>query len=225
MIIKFSNIFTIKKLINISRIYNIRYISKINKKNLLELLNNHNAIKTIQRNFRNKLILNSECPICNEKLIYPFVSFKIGSVFFYYDFKTIVLYFEKTGDFRDPCTRKIITDKKIREINLLINYYYGRRTNKTLITKCMIKNAEFNIVTYCLYDIIKELDYIETSKLSLIYENVLPRFIYYINYLINRYPVEEFIIILNSCKESIKNDTLLQYIMFIESKILLKNLI
>jgi hypothetical protein len=89
----------------------------------------------------------------------------------------------------------------------------------------MIKNAEFNIVTYCLYDIIKELDYIETSKLSLIYENVLPRFIYYINYLINRYPVEEFIIILNSCKESIKNDTLLQYIMFIESKILLKNLI
>jgi hypothetical protein len=80
----------------------------------------------------------------------------------------------------------------------------------------MIKNAEFNIIAYCLYDIIKELEYIDTSSLSLIYENVLPRFIYYINYLIKRYPKEEFIIVLNSCKESIKNNTLLEYINFVE---------
>jgi hypothetical protein len=215
-LIKFSELFTIKKLRKIARIYNIRYISKFKKCNLLNTLNNYNAIKIIQRKFREKLILNAECPICNENLVYPFVSFKINNVFFYYDFKTIVLYFEKTGDFRDPCTRKPISDKKIFEINSLINYYYGKYTNKILITRGMIKNAEFNIVAYCLYDIIKELEYIDTSKLSLIYESVLPRFIYYINYLIKRYPVEEYTIVLNSCKESITNDTLLEYIKFIE---------
>ena len=216
-IIKFSKIFTIEKLRKIAKLYKIRYISKLKKCELLNLLNNYNAIKLIQRKFRNKLILNTECPICNEILVYPFVSFKINSTFFYYDFKTIVSYFEKTGDFRDPCTRKTISDKKIFEINLLIKYYYGNCTNKILISRGMIKNAEFNIIAYCLCDIIKELEYIDTSRLSLIYESVLPRFIYYINYLIKRYPIEEYVIVLNSCKESIKNDTLLEYIKFIEN--------
>ena len=215
-LIKFSEIFTVKKLRRIAKIYNIRYISSIKKKPLLNLLNNYNAIKLIQRNFRTKLLLNKECPICNEILLYPFVSFKINNKFFYYDFKTIVSYFEKTGDFRDPCTRKVISDKKINEINLLINYYYGKYTNKVLVTRGMIKNVEFNIIAYCLYDIIKELDNIDCSRFSLIYESVLPRFIYYINYLINRYPKEEFMVVLNSCKESIKNYTLLEYINFIE---------
>ena len=84
----------------------------------------------------------------------------------------------------------------------------------------MIKKVEFNIVTYCLYDIIKELESINeknNKKLDLIYINILPRFIYYINYLIIRYPKEEFIIVLNACKESIKNDTLLEYIHLIEN--------
>lgn len=216
-LIKFSKIFTIEKLRKIAKIYKIRYISKFKKHELLDLLNNYNAIKLIQRKFRDKLILNVECPICNENLVYPFVSFKINSTFFYYDFKTIVSYFEKTGDFRDPCTRKAISDKKIVEINSLIYYYYGRCTNKILISRGMIKNAEFNIIAYCLCDIIKELESIDTSKLSLIYESVLPRFIYYINYLIKRYPIEEYLIVLNSCKESIKNDTLLEYIKFIEN--------
>jgi len=216
MFIKFSQNFTINKLRKIAKIYNIRYISTIKKKDLLDLLNKYNAIKIIQRKFRNKLMLNRECPVCNEVLIYPFVSFKINNAFFYYDFKTIVSYFEKTGNFRDPCTRETISDKKISEINLLINYYYGKNTNKMLVTRGMVKRVEFNIIAYCLYDIIKELDAIDTSKLSLIYECVLPRFIYYINYLIKRYPKEEFIIVLNSCKESIKNDTMLEYIKIIE---------
>jgi len=108
MFIKFSKIFKVNNLRRIAKIYNIRYVSKVKKKDLLDLLNKYNAIKTIQRKFRNKLILNRECPICNEILKYPFVSFKINNVFFYYDFKTIVSYFEKTGNFRDTCTRETI---------------------------------------------------------------------------------------------------------------------
>jgi hypothetical protein len=219
-LIKLSNIFNVKALKRIAKLYKIKYISNMTKDKLLDLLNNYNAAKFIQRVFRSKLILNAECPICNDILVYPFISFKINNVFFYYDFKTITSYFEKTGDFRDPCTRKLISDKKIYEINALISYYYGKSSNKKLITKNMIKNTEFNIITYCLHDLIKELDY--NSKYNLldlnsIYENILPRFIYYINYLINRYPTEEFIIVLNACKESIKNPTLLKYIHFIET--------
>jgi hypothetical protein len=227
-LIKFSDAITFKIALNIAKLYKIKYISKLKKKPLINLLNNFNAAKIIQRSFRKKLILNIECPICNEKLIYPFVSFKIREKFFYYDFNTIITYFEKTGDFRDPCTRTQISEKKIHEINSLISYYYGKSTKKTVITRDMIKTAEFNIVTYCLYDLIKELDYEknnenekETEKIcnfsDLIYVNVLPRFIYYISYLISRYPKEEFIIVLNACKESIKNDTLLEYIRLIEN--------
>jgi len=233
-LIKFSDAITFKIALNIAKLYKIKYISRLKKKPLINLLNNFNAAKIIQRNFRKKLILNIECPICNEKLIYPFVSFKIRDKFFYYDFNTIITYFEKIGDFRDPCTRTPISEKKIHEINSLISYYYGKSTKKAVITRDMIKTAEFNIVTYCLYDLIKELDCKkiyeneknyenenENEKIcsfsDVIYINILPRFIYYISYLISRYPKEEFIIVLNACKESIKNNTLLEYIRLIEN--------
>jgi hypothetical protein len=215
-LIRFSNTFSLKAANNIAKIYKIKYISRLNKNNLLILLNRFNAAKMIQRNFREKLILNKECPICNEKLVYPFVSFKIGNKFFYYDFNTIISYFEKSGDFRDPCTRKPIPDKKIYQINSLINYYYGKYSKRILITKEMIKNVEFNIITYCLYDLIKELNTF-TINLDNIYETVLPRFIYYINYLIIRYPIDEFKILLNACKQSITDNTLLEYIKYIDN--------
>jgi hypothetical protein len=218
-IIKFSNIFKLKNLRNIAKIYKIKFVSKLNKTTLINLLNNHNAVKIIQRNFRNKLFLSKECPICNEILIYPFVSFKINDKFFYYDFKTIVTYFSKTGDFRDPCTRQLIPDSKICKINDLINYYYGNRSNKILISKNMVKSAEFNIITYCIYDLIKELESVETLSLKDTYENILPRFVYYINYLIKRYPVEEISIVLKACKASVKNATLLEYLKLVEIKI------
>ena len=218
-IIKFSNIFKLKNLRNIAKVYRIKFVSKLNKESLINLLNKHNSVKTIQRNFRNKLFLFKECPICNEILIYPFISFKINDKFFYYDFKTIVTYFSKTGDFRDPCTRKLIPDHKICKINDLINYYYGNRSNKILISKNMVKNAEFNIITYCIYDLIKELESLETLSLNYTYEIILPRFVYYINYLIKRYTFEEISIVLKACKASIKNTTLIEYLKLVEIKI------
>jgi hypothetical protein len=225
-LIKFSNAITLKTALNIAKLYKIKYISHLKKFNLINLLNNFNAAKLIQRTYRKKLFLNVECPICNEILTYPFVSFKIREKFFYYDFNTIITYFEKTGNFRDPCTRVLISEKKIYEINSLISYYYGKSTKKIIITHGMIKITEFNIITYCLYDIIKELESIKLNekldgkldeKLDIIYTNILPRFIYYISYLNNRYPIEEFIIVLNACKESIKNETLLEYIHLVEN--------
>jgi hypothetical protein len=83
----------------------------------------------------------------------------------------------------------------------------------------MVKSAEFNIITYCIYDLIKELESVETLSLKDTYENILPRFVYYINYLIKRYPVEEISIVLKACKASVKNATLLEYLKLVEIKI------
>jgi hypothetical protein len=155
------------------------------------------------------------CPICHESLKYPVVSIKVNDKFFYYNFFTLVEYLNKTNDFRDPCTRQLIKDNKLIQINKLIRYYYGKNTNKILISKSMIKTTDLNIITYCLYDIINEIHNKDVA-LEEIYHNILPRFIYYINYLIKNHPKEDSEIILSACKESVNNTIILDYIQLLE---------
>jgi len=215
MLISYSKTFTIKVIKNLCRIKGIRYISNYNKDLLLVLLKQYNAAKIIQNSLRNKTLNEKTCPICHEPLKYPFVSIKVKDKFFYYDFYTFVEYLNKTQDFRDPCTRQVIKDNKLLQINKLIRYYYGKTTNKILISKSMIKNTDLNIITYCLYDILNE---IQNKHISLekIYHNVLPRFIYYINHLIKNHSKEDSEIILKACKESMDNSIILDYIRLIE---------
>ena len=139
----------------------------------------------------------------------------MNNKFFYYDFYTLVEYLNKSQDFREPCTRQIINDYKLLEINKLIRYYYGKNSNKILISKSMIKNTDLNIIIYCLYDIINE---IQNRHIILedIYNNILPRFIYYINYLIKNHSREDSQLILNACKESMTNSIILDYIRLVE---------
>jgi len=179
------------------------------------LLNEFNAVKTIQKHFRIKTIIDNYCPISHESLKYPFISIKVNNKFFYYDFYTLVEYLNKSQDFREPCTRQIINDYKLLEINKLIRYYYGKNSNKILISKSMIKNTDLNIIIYCLYDIINE---IQNRHIILedIYNNILPRFIYYINYLIKNHSREDSQLILNACKESMTNSIILDYIRLVE---------
>jgi hypothetical protein len=101
------------------------------------------------------------------------------------------------------------------QINKLISYYYGKTTNKILISKSMIKNTDLNIITYCLYDILNE---VQNKQISLeeIYNNILPRFIYYINYLIKNHSREDSKIILKACRESMDNRVILDYIQLME---------
>jgi hypothetical protein len=101
------------------------------------------------------------------------------------------------------------------QINKLIRYYYGKTTNKILISKSMIKNTDLNIITYCLYDILNEVQNKQIS-LEVIYNNILPRFIYYIDYLIKNHPKEDSEIILKACRESMDNRVILDYIQLIE---------
>lgn len=215
MLISYSKTFTVKAIRNLCRIKGIRYMSKYNKDYLLALLKKYNAAKIIQCSLRNKTINEKTCPICHEPLKYPFISIKVNDKFFYYDFYTLVEYLNKTQDFRDPCTRQIIKDNKLTQINKLIRYYYGKTTNKILISKSMIKNTDLNIITYCLYDILNE---VQNNQVSLeeIYHNILPRFIYYINYLIKNHSKEDSEIILKACRESMNNRVILDYIQLME---------
>jgi hypothetical protein len=80
----------------------------------------------------------------------------------------------------------------------------------------MIKNAELNIITYCIYDIIRELDIVNKNEIKNI---LLPRFIYYINYLLINYDYDDISIILKACKVSFKDTILLEYLYYIEKKL------
>jgi len=215
MLISYSNDFTVKSIRSLCKIKGIRYIFNYKKNFLLELLLKFNAAKIIQKTMRKKTMPSDICPISHESLNYPFVSIKVNNKFFYYDFYTFIEYLNKTQDFRDPCTRQIIGDNKLLEINKLVRYYYGKTSNKILISKTMIKNTDLHIITFCLHDIVKE---IENKQLTLdeTYNNIMPRFIYYINYLIRNHSREDSEIILKACKESINDRVLLDYLELVE---------
>jgi hypothetical protein len=203
MLIQYNNLLPLRCLRNISKINNIKYTSQFSKNKLISFLNENNASKIIQRYIRNKLMTDNTCPITHEKLRYPFICIKLNSKFFYYDFHTFVKYLNVSDENRDPCTRLIISDIKLNEINKLIRYYYGKNTKKIIISQNMIKNTELNIILYCLYDLISEITNIDYISLDNIYDNILPRFIYYIHILVKNHSKEDCLTIINSCKRSL----------------------
>jgi hypothetical protein len=203
MLIQYSNKLTLKCMRNIARINNIKYISNLPKYNLIKILNYHKASSLIQTQIRNKFMRDKECPISHETLKYPFVSILVNNKFFYYDLSSFLNYINITGDNRDPMTREPISDKKINLINKMIKYYYGKNTNKTIITKSMAKNADLNIIIYCLYDLLSELENTVVISFDYIYNNILPRLIYYVNYLANKHTYEDYTTVINAFRRSL----------------------
>jgi len=207
MLIKFNSLFTYKKLRELCKINKIKYISKFNKIKILHILNDHKTISYIQRHFRTGLMKNNVCAISYEKLKYPFISIKVNDFFFYYDFNNFVTYLNKTEIFKDPCTRSDITDKKIIEINKLILYYYGNNTTRIIVSPTMKLDVELNIITYCMYDIITELNRIESFFTFDLYSNILPRIIYYVEFLVQKHSKEHANMVLKACIQSISDKT------------------
>ena len=117
----------------------------------------------------------------------------------------------------DPCTREPISDTKIAQINSMVKYYYGNNSKNVLITSNMIKNSELHIISYCLYDILRELEMFP-SKIEI--KNILlPRFIYYINHLLINYKYDEISVIIDACKISFKDTLMIEYLNYIEEKL------
>lgn len=206
MFILFNELLTIKCIINILKIRKVKYTGIYKKQSLLSILNANQCSRIIQRKFREKIKNVNECPISHERLVYPFVSFKINNKFLYYDFKTIINYFNKTRDFRDPLTRTFISDYNLEYINTLIRYYYGKNTNKVIISDTMIKNVELNIITFCLNDLVYEINSNNKITIEDLYNNFLPRIIYYIHKLKKNHEYIELITIIRAFRENIDKD-------------------
>lgn len=214
--IQYSNILTVKCLLNMCRIYKIKFERYIQKEFLLNILNKYSAAKIIQRKFRNILDFNNICPISHEELTYPWVCIKNNKKYIYYDFNTFVVYLNKISDFRDPCTRISLSNKKIEEINKMIMYYHRKSSNKLIISDDMIKNIDLNILTYCLHDIIKDINNKEMN-LEDTYNFYLPRFIFYFNHLVNNHSKEMSSMLLKACKETVNKQIIIDYIDVVEN--------
>jgi hypothetical protein len=196
MIIKFTESLSIKTLKKIAKINGLKYIHKLNKSVIIDYLNLNKSVQCIQRHFRSKCMTDNICPISMEKLKYPFIVIKSNNTFHYYDFNTIVKYFLTTRDFRDPLTRECVKDEKIQYINRLIRYYYGSKTNKLLWTNSMIKMAEFRNILLNLNNLVSEVMNTDDLTIQNIFENINPRFIYHIQFMIDNH--------MNHVKEAIE---------------------
>jgi hypothetical protein len=188
----------------------------IKKDFLLDILNKYSAAKVIQRNFRKILDFNETCPISHEELRYPWICTKNNKRYIYYDFNTFVIYLNKMSDFRDPCTRISLSNKKIEEINKLIIYYHRKPTNKLIISDDMIKNIDLNILTYCLHDIIKDINN-KVLNIEETYKFYLPRFIFYFTHLVNNHSKEMSAMLLKACKETVNKQLIIDYISIVEN--------
>lgn len=204
MLILYNSLFKKKNLINVMKINKIRYYSKLNKNELINLINTTKSIIFIQTFLRKKLNneLNDEfiCPISYSNLKYPFVSIKNNNnKFRYYSLDAFVEYLNKsTNDFIDPFTRELLTDTSIYQIERLVKYYKIKKSfNKKSWKKKINSRAEFLTITNCLNEILNQIFYVTTLNFNFIYNNILPQFIYYFHFLLQRHKSNCFTVINN----------------------------
>jgi hypothetical protein len=203
MLILYNSFFKKKYLINIIKINKIKYYSKLNKNELINLINTTKSIIFIQSILRKKLskLFNDEfiCPISYVDLKYPFISIKNNNIFRYYSFDAFIEYLNKsTNNFIDPFTRELLSDTCIYQIEKLIKYYKIKKSfNKKSWKKKINSRAEFLTITNCLNEILNQIFYVNSLNINFIYNNILPQFIYYFHFLLQRHKNNCFTVINN----------------------------
>lgn len=204
MLILYNSLFTKKKLINVMKIYKIKYYSKLNKNELINLINKIRSVILIQKFLRNKFSkdLNDEfiCPITFCELQYPFVSIRSNNnKFRYYSLNAFVEYLSKSNnDFTDPFTRELLTDTSIYQVERLVKHYKIKKTfNKKSWKKKINSRAEFLTITNCLNEILNQIFFVTKLDFIFIYNNILPQFIYYFHFLLQRHKANCFSVINN----------------------------
>lgn len=185
------------------KINKIKYYSKLNKNELIDLINTTKSIIFIQSILRKKLSkeFNDEfiCPISFNNLKYPFVSIKNNHKFRYYSLDTFVEYLNKsTNDLIDPFTRELLSDTFIYQVERLVKHYKIKQSfNKKSWKKKINSRAEFLTITNCLNEILNQIFFVSKLNFTFIYNNILPQFIYYFHFLLQRHKSNCFIVINN----------------------------
>lgn len=199
MLILYNSSFRKKNLLNICKIYNIKKVNKLNKNKLIEKINKEKACLYIQYIVRENFNIDRTCPITLCELKYPFVSIKNSNKFRYYSLNEFVEYLNKSvDDFRDPFTRELLSDQSIKQIENLISFYKIKKTfNKRSWKRKINSRAEFLTITNCLNDILNQIFLQQELDFNFIYNNILPQFIYYFHFLLQRHKNNCFSIINN----------------------------
>jgi hypothetical protein len=184
-----NNNFKIKNLKIIAKLNKIHNYSKLNKIDLLNIINCTKAAIIIQTFFRKKNNAELICPLSFENLKYPFICIQNLNKFRYYSLEEFIIYLNKSNnDFRDPFTREQIPNHIILYIENMIKYY---KLNKLLSKKQWNKKKnireEYLTLTHCINDIINKIFSIEDLSIDLIYSEILPNFIYYFHFLLLRH--------------------------------------
>ena len=185
MLILYSNVNKINHLQKICKIYKLKNYSKINKAKLIYFINCYKSASYIQMVFRNKHMVSDVCPITLETLEYPFISLKNEKIFRYYSLEGLIGYYNSSRDFRDPITKKEITNKKIQEINTIAKFYKKKQINRRR-TISVVRRTELLTILCCLNDIVNNI--MSTSEINTEYiENyAIPQIMTYVYYLLIR---------------------------------------
>lgn len=188
-----------KNLIKIVKINKLCKYSKLNKQNLINLINYKKSAVYIQKFIRKKFNDENICPITLEELKYPFVSIKNYNKFRYYSLIEFTEYLNKSSnEFKDPFTRELLPDESLKQIENLIKYYKIKTTyNKKKWKKIKFLRAEFLTITNCLNEILNQIFSVSDLHFYFIYNNILPQFIYYFHFLLQRHKNQCFSLINN----------------------------
>lgn len=202
MLILYNKYYKRDYLINICKLYNIKRYSKLTKPKILKLINEYKACIYIQNFIRNKF--NDEnnemsCPITLGKLKYPFITIKNHNKFRYYTLEAFIEYLNKSDeDFRDPCTRELLSDSTIKQIDYLVKYYKINNTfTKRAWKKKINSRAEYLTITTCLNEVLNSIFTQSELTIDFIYNGILPQFIYYFHFLLHRHRTSCYSIINN----------------------------
>lgn len=97
---------------------------KLNKKENIKQIYIITNARKIQRWVRKKLAINTHCCISLDKINYPCWGTRAeNSKFFYYNLKPLVEYMIKSGNFKDPNTRKSFTSDELKYMDLISKKY------------------------------------------------------------------------------------------------------
>ena len=184
-----TNKFKIKNIKTLIKKYDIRNYSKLSKNNLIILLNRTKAVIIIQKQYRNHLRAELICPISLNELSYPFLCIKTLNKFRYYSLENFIIYLNNSKkDFRDPFTRESLSIETLNYIEKMIKYYkLGKIKSKNNWIKTKNHREEYLTLTHCINEIINDIFKLEVLNMDNLYNDILPYFIYYFNFLLLRH--------------------------------------
>ena len=192
MLILYNNLYKRVNLINVCKLYNIKRYSKLTKSCIIKLINEYKSVVLIQQWIRKKFNDENDdmvCPITLEKLQYPFITIKNHNKFRYYSLHEFIEYLNKSNDdFRDPCTRELLSDSTIKQIDYLVKHYKINSTvSKRVWRKKINSRSEYLTITTCLNEILNSIFAQSELTFDYIYNVILPQFIYYLHFLLLRH--------------------------------------